>query len=670
MHRVIISLLLLLVSMGIGAQSLLPEPQSVVWSGGHCPAGRLDVKFRHLPSADRRRLSAFLHEAFPPMGIGNAGSVSLTLSLAPKAVGKEGYRLTVTPQGIALSASTGAGLFYGLQTLSQLRDAGGRVACCEIQDEPRYPWRGLMIDISRHFFDKASIEKQIDAMAHYKLNTLHLHLTDAAGWRLQIKRYPDLTRKAAWRSAPDWKSWWNGNRQYRQEGDSDAHGGYLTQRDAREIVAYARERYINVVPEIEMPAHSEEVLAAYPLLACAQVSSGAADFCPGNEKTYEFLENVLTEVMDIFPSAYIHVGGDEAGMAAWPKCPLCQQRMREEGMTDVKQLQGYLIRRIGRFLQRHGRKLVGWDEILSDSVPTNAVTMVWRDVSEARKAMQRGIPVVLSPGAYCYLDAYQDAPSTQPEAIGGYLPLERVYSYNPPDDPLVMGIQGNLWTEYVPTLQHLEYMLWPRAMAIAELGWTRNPHKDYAGFRKRALAQDAYLRQRGYHAFDLLTETGQRPQSLRPVANDARGCKVSYNDAPYSLSYPAGGDSTLTDGWRGGWHYSDRRWQGFIGKGFDATVDLGRVRTVDSVSMTFMQQTGPEVFLPAAVELLLSSDGTNFETAGIREPDSADRDKSNCYADFVWSPRRPARYVRVKARHGQRGGWLFTDEIVVNCRHE
>jgi len=665
MYRVIFCLLLLLGSMSAGAQSLLPEPQSVVWTGEECLAGNMKVKYNHVGSADRRRLTEFLREAFPGVQPEGTQNVSLTLTIDPQSAVGEGYTLTVAPLAITIKAVTGAGLFYGLQTLSELRSADGRVACCEIKDTPRYRWRGLMLDISRHFFDKAYIEKQIDAMAHYKLNTLHLHLTDAAGWRLQIKRYPDLTRKAAWRSAPDWKSWWNGDRAYREEGDSDAFGGYLTQCDAREIVAYAKARYINVVPEIEMPAHSEEVLAAYPQLACAQVSSGAADFCPGNELTYKFLENVLTEVMKIFPSQYIHVGGDEAGMAAWPKCPLCQKRMREEGMTDVKQLQGYLIRRIGQFLERHGRKLVGWDEILSDSVPENAVAMVWRNVSEAQKAMQRGVPVVLSPGAYCYLDAYQDAPLTQPEAIGGYLPLERVYSYLPPDDSLVLGIQGNLWAEYVPTPQHSEYMLWPREMAIAELGWTKTNHKDYADFRKRALAQTAYLQRKGYHTFDLLNEKGQRPESLQPVHSDAIGCKVSYNGIAYSDSYPAAGDSTLTDGLLGGWHYSDGRWQGFIGKGMDVTVDLGNVKPVDSVSMTFMQQTGPEIFLPSSVELSLSSNGTDFEPAGIVTPAPADSAKSNSYARFVWKPRKSARYVRVKARHGQHGGWLFTDEIVV-----
>ena len=670
MYRVIFCLLLLLGSMSAGAQSLLPKPQSVVWTGGECLAANMSVKYRHLPAADRRRLNDFVREVFPGVQEKSAQSVSLNLTIDPTVDGREGYTLTVTPQAIDIKAATGAGLFYGLQTLSELRSADGRIACCEIKDVPRYRWRGLMLDISRHFFDKAYIEKQIDAMARYKLNTLHLHLTDAAGWRLQIKRYPDLTRKAAWRSAPDWKSWWNGDRAYREEGDSDAFGGYLTQRDAREIVAYAKARYINVVPEIEMPAHSEEVLAAYPQLACAQVSSGAADFCPGNELTYKFLENVLTEVMKIFPSQYIHVGGDEAGMAAWPKCPLCQKRMREEGMTDVKQLQGYLIRRIGQFLERHGRKLVGWDEILSDSVPENAVAMVWRNVSEAQKAMQRGVPVVLSPGAYCYLDAYQDAPLTQPEAIGGYLPLERVYSYCPPDDSLVLGVQGNLWAEYVPTPQHSEYMLWPREMAIAELGWTKTNHKDYADFRKRALAQTDYLRQKGYNAFDLRTEKGERPESQRPAHNDALGCRVSYNGIVYSDSYPAAGDSTLTDGRLGGWHYSDGRWQGFIGKGMDVTVDLGSVKPVDSISMTFMQQTGPEIFLPSSVELSLSSNGTDFEPAGIVTPAPADSAKSDCYARFVWKPRKSARYVRVKARHGQHGGWLFTDEIVVNCKQE
>lgn len=660
-------LLLLLACTGMlaDAQHLLPQPQTITYTTGHCAAGRLEVKFRHVPKSDRSRLTAALSRLLPETADARGRATRLLLAIEGRAEGAEGYALTVAPTDITLTASSGAGLYHGLQTLAQLRADDGSVACCHIADSPRYAWRGLMLDISRHFFGKSFIEKQIDAMARFKLNTLHLHLTDAAGWRLQIKHYPELTRKAAWRSAPGWKVWWQGSRQYREEGGPGAYGGYLTQQDARDIVDYARRHYINVVPEIEMPAHSEEVLAAYPQLACPQAPAGVADFCPGNEATYQFLENVLTEVMAVFPSEYIHVGGDEAGMAEWKRCPLCQQRMKEEGMTDVKQLQGYLIRRIGRFLQKHGRKLVGWDEILSDSVPANATAMVWRDVSEARKAMDRGVPVVLSPGAYCYLDGYQDAPLTQPEAIGGYLPLDTVYSYCPPVEPLVRGVQGNLWTEYVPTPQHAEYMLWPRAMAIAELGWTGSDRKDAAGFHRRALWQNEQLQKSGYHVFDLSHEVGQRPESRHPADNAARGCRVSYNSCPYSDSYPAAGAATLTDGRCGGWHYRDGRWQGFIGKGMDVTVDLDSMQQVDSVSLTFMQQQGPEIFLPSELTLSVSDDGATFLPLGVLKPAPDEAAQSICYKTFGFAVKKRVRYVRLQAKPGKSGGWLFTDEVVV-----
>ena len=670
---------MLICSLSGRAQQLLPKVETYTQSEGYCKAVGWRVEYHHVNADDRQRLDAALPSGKVAGNDRKAKATPLVLSIEGKKKGAgrlvaddtlglraaEGYRLTVTPRRVSIQAASGAGLYHGLQTLAQLRGEDGQIPCCTIDDAPRYAWRGLMVDLSRHFLGKEFVERQIDAMARYKMNTLHLHLTDAAGWRLQINRYPELTHKAAWRSAPDWKTWWNGDRQYRVEGDCDAFGGYLTQDDAREIVAYAKARYINVVPEIEMPAHSEEVLAAYPQLACPTAAKGAADFCPGNEATYQFLENVLTEVMEIFPSTYIHVGGDEAGMAEWPKCPLCQQRMREEGMTDVKQLQGYLIRRIGRFLARHGRKLVGWDEILTDSVPTNATAMVWRDVSEAQKAMRRGIPVVLSPGAYCYLDSYQDAPTTQPEAIGGYLPLSRVYGYCPPDGSLVRGLQGNLWTEYVPTPSHAEYMLWPRALAIAEIGWTRKTEKNFDDFRRRALWQTSLLQKDGYHTFDLSREYGNRAESLKPVENDAKGCVVDYNDAPYSNSYPAAGPATLTDGLRGGWHYSDGRWQGFIGKGMDVTVDLGRSCDIASVSLTFMQQMGPEVYLPAYVALSVSDDGKAFAPLDTLHCDAGEADKPICYKDFVWRPNRAARYVRLTAKSGKRDGWLFTDEIVV-----
>ena len=350
--------------------------------------------------------------------------------------------MTITPQKIEIKALSGAGLFYGIQSLLQLEGQyGTQIPALCIKDEPRFPYRGMMLDVSRHFFDKEFVKKQMDILSYYKINRLHLHLTDAAGWRIEIKKYPRLTQFAAWRPQAVWKDWWNGDRKYCEENDPQAKGGYYTQDDIRELVSYAQQHYITLIPEIEMPAHSEEVLTAYPELSCTHEPYKQADFCIGNEKTFEFLENVLLEVMDLFPSKYIHVGGDEAGKASWKTCPLCQARMKEEGLKDVNELQSYLIHRMERFLNSHGRNLLGWDEILDGGLAPNATVMSWRGTEGGLKAVEAGHHAIMSPGEYCYLDGYQDAPYSQPEAIGGYLPLQKVYSYNPIPDTLPTRFQ-------------------------------------------------------------------------------------------------------------------------------------------------------------------------------------------------------------------------------------
>lgn len=452
----------------------------------------------------------------------------------------ESYTLSVTPQQILIRATSGAGLFYGVQTLLQLAQPSGAgsysIASVEIEDTPRFAYRGLMLDVSRHFSTKEFIKKQIDALAYYKINRLHLHLTDAAGWRLEIKKYPLLTEFAAWRTDPTWKQWWNGGRKYVRFDAPGAYGGYYTQDDIREILEYARQHYITVIPEIEMPSHSEEVLAAYPQLSCSGEPYKNSDFCVGNEETFTFLENVLTEVMELFPSEYIHIGGDEAGKSAWKTCPKCQKRMKDEHLANVDELQSYLIHRIEKFLNNHGRHLLGWDEILQGGIAPNATVMSWRGEEGGIAAVTSGHRAIMTPGAYCYLDSYQDAPYSQPEAIGGYLPLKKVYSYNPvpasltaEQAKLVYGVQGNLWVEYIPTPEHVEYMIYPRILALAETAWSAPERKSWPDFHTRALSAVADLQAKGYHPFDLKKEIGSRPESLQPVSHLALGKKVIYN---------------------------------------------------------------------------------------------------------------------------------------------
>ena len=602
---------------------------------------------------------------------------ALTLRIDPRRVeDEEGYTLEVTPRRISVEARSEAGAFYALQTLLQLAgkqtDGSWRIPCCRVEDAPRFPYRGIMLDVSRNFQSKEFVLKQLDAMAHFKFNRLHFHLTDGAGWRLEIKRYPRLTEFAAWRPYRTWLDWWSADRHYCEASDPQAHGGFYTQEDIREIVEHARRLHITVIPEIEMPGHSEEVLAAYPELSCAGKPYVDSEFCPGNEQTFEFLEGVLTEVMELFPSEYIHIGGDEAGKGAWKSCPKCQARMKAEGIADVDGLQSYLVHRIERFLNDHGRRLLGWDEILDGGLAPNATVMSWRGAEGGLKAIRAGHDAIMTPGEYCYLDYAQDAPFTQPLSIGGYTPLRKVYSFEmsfpeltPEEQARLLGVQANLWTEYIPTPEHVEYMLYPRVLAIAEAGWSLPERRDYDDFRRRALGAVEWLREEGYNPFDLEHEYGERPESLEPKEHLARGKRVEYR-TPWHEKYAAAGETTLTDGMIGGWTYGDRRWQGFLNSDVDVTVDLEEPTEVHYVGLTFMQSKGPYVWVPSEVEIYASQDGEHFERLTTVRNDISTECPDLLFKTFAYTGHTSARYLRCVARsNGTPGGWLFLDEIVV-----
>ena len=586
----------------------------------------------------------------------------------------ESYRLKVDKKGVTITSSDPAGAFYAQQTLNQLiSDAEGQksIPYCEIYDYPRFPYRGVHFDVSRHFRSVDFLKKQIDAMAMYKMNRMHIHLTDAAGWRLQIDAYPRLASFAAWRPQHQWKDWWAGNRHYAEEGDPGAYGGYYTKDDMRELIQYAHNHHIEVIPEIELPGHSEEVLAAYPDLSCTGKPYTQGEFCVGNEETFTFLETVLDEVIDLFPSEYIHIGGDEANKEHWKKCPKCQARMAEEGLQSVDELQSYMIKRIARYVESKGRKVIGWDEILDGGLAEGAAVMSWRGTEGGIKAMEMGHDVIMTPGRYCYLDHAQDAPFKEPESIGGYLPLDSVYVYEPiepsmPQDKVgyLKGVQANLWTEYVVTDEHAEYMYWPRTIAIAETGWSQPEKKDLADFRRRVLLALDCLKNKGYATFDLASEYGERKLAQTGLEHKAKGCKVIYN-RPIQDWYQAAGEKTFTDGVIGGWTYSDNRWQGFLSD-IDVTVDLGNVQTVSYVGGTFMQLIGPGVFMPSKVDILVSEDGENFTLVATVWNDVPVTTPDLLFKDFSTICDCQARYVRYHAYRSTMRGFLFLDEVVVN----
>lgn len=592
----------------------------------------------------------------------------------------EAYDLEVTPRGITIKAGGEAGAFYARQTIAQLiafstsqsvQPAGTTLQCCKITDGPRFAYRGLHVDVSRHFRSVDFLKKQMDAMALFKMNKMHLHLTDAAGWRIQIDAYPRLTEFAAWRPEALWKDWWAGQRHYTQENSVGAYGGYYTKSDIAELVRYAAERHIELIPEIEMPSHSEEVLAAYPELGCTGEAYKDSDFCVGKEDVFTFLETVLDEVIAMFPSQYIHIGGDEAGKQHWKTCPHCQQRMKDEGLSDVDELQSYMIRRISEFVASRGRRIIGWDEILQGGLASGATVMSWRGTEGGIEAMKLGHDVIMSPGRYCYLDHAQDAPFREPESIGGYLPLDSVYVYEPieksmPKEGLhhLLGVQANLWSEYVSTDEHAEYMYWPRAIAIAETGWSQPENKCLEDFRVRALKAIELLQDKGYNTFDLANEYGERKLAQTGLAHKAKGKSVKYLK-PIQEWYPAAGEKTFTDGVIGGWTYSDKRWQGFLSE-IDVVIDLEEVQTISYVGGTFMQLSGPGVFMPQKVEISVSEDGENFEEIATVWNDVSTEIPDLLFRSFDTITSTKARYVRYHAYRSPKRGFIFLDEIVVN----
>ncbi len=427
--------------------------------------------------------------------------------------GDEGYSIDIDSNKIDISANKWPGIFYAFITLEQMlpaeffskevqKDIDWNVPQVRIFDKPRFKWRGFMLDVSRHFFSVSTIKNFLDYLSLHKINKFHWHLIDDQGWRIEIKKYPKLTEVGAWRVDREDKHW--RNREPQKPGEKATYGGYYTQEEIREVIKYAGERNIEVIPEIEMPGHCTSAIASYPWLTCRSdrvytVPPGSIwpikdVYCPGKETTFEFLEDVLKEVIELFPSKYIHIGGDEVDKTEWEKCPYCQKRMKEEGLKDVSELQSYFIKRIEKFLNKNGRILIGWDEILEGGLAPNAVVMSWRGVKGGIIAAKEKHYVVMSPTSHCYFDYYQGDPDKEPLAIGGYTTLKKVYSYEPIPKELneeeakyVMGAQANLWTEYVPNQKHAEYMTFPRIAALSEVLWSNKESKNWEDFKRRIL---------------------------------------------------------------------------------------------------------------------------------------------------------------------------------------
>lgn len=654
---------------------------------------------------------------------------AIVLGLDPGIANKEGYVLTTTPEGISINGQTENGVFYGIQTLrksipAEAKGATILIPAGEIKDEPRFSYRGMHLDVGRHFFPKEFMKKYIDLLALHNMNTFHWHLTDDQGWRIEIKKYPKLTEIGSQRS----RTVIGRNT---QEYDNTPYGGFFTQEEAKEIVKYAQERYITVIPEVDLPGHMLAALAAYPEMGC---TGGPYEVCPrwgifedvlciGNDQTMQFLEDVMSEIIEIFPSKYVHIGGDEAPRTRWEKCPKCQARIKAEGLkadknhTAEDRLQSYCMTRIEEFLNSKGRQIIGWDEILEGDVAPNATVMSWRGMEGGIKAAQLGHDVIMTPTSFCYFDYYQTADTKdEPLGIGGYVPIEKVYSLEPVPAALteeqskhILGAQANLWTEYIHSSEHVEYMILPRMAALAEVQWTQPEKKDFKDFTKRLARLMKFYQRDGFnyakHVFDLkvdftpdvakkavvvtlstiddapiyytldgtepttaslkytepvsITETADfqavviRPEGKSKVVNK----KISFNKATYcpieltfqpSEKYKFGGAITLVDGMKGNDSYATGAWLGFVGGDVEAIIDLGQETEIKRVATNAIVDMSAWIMGSTGLVVSVSDDNKEFRKVAVKDiPAETNIDKKGVENyEIIFDPVK-ARYVKV-----------------------
>jgi len=632
----------------------------------------------------------------------------------------EQYNLEVSTNKIQIVAFSSQGVFYGIQSLLQIipytKASDIKLKAVSIQDNPKFKWRGMHLDVARHFFSVEFIKKYIDYLATYKLNTFHWHLTDDQGWRIEIKKYPKLTAIGAWRNG-SMVGHYND-----QKFDDIRYGGFYTQEQIKEVVAYAKERHITVLPEIEMPGHAVAALAAYPQLACTdgpfEVAKqwGVLDdvFCP-KEETFTFLEDVLTEVMALFPSTYIHIGGDECPKTRWKSCEHCQQLMKENGLKDEHELQSYFIQRIEKFVNTNGRKIIGWDEILEGGLAPNAAVMSWRGTEGGIAAAKQKHYVVMSPGSHCYFDHYQADPQNEPIAIGGYTTVEKVYSYNPIPEELtteeahyILGAQGNVWTEYMNTADHVEYMMMTRMVALSEVLWGTSNPSNYKDFENRLIYHFSIFEKKGIHysqaIYNIVSKIEQNKEGLQynlkgrnnegirfttngtepslnsqkytspiPITknvkikatyfeeNTKKGntieqeftlskttAKSIHLEYPPSKSYSEGGAFTLINGVYGNTQKFGKNWLGFGGKDIIATIDFKGEETISSVQFHVFDGESSWIYLPSKIIIETSQDGIEFTIQeSLSEQEIYDaKGNINIYFNQV-----QAKYLRVTVKN-------------------
>lgn len=658
----------------------------------------------------------------------------------------EGYKLTILPNRIEIKAKTDHGAFYAVQSLRQLLPTefeNGtnsknevKIPCLTIKDEPQFTYRGMHLDVSRHFFPVDFIKTYIDALAMLKLNTFHWHLTDDQGWRIEIKKYPKLQEIASFRNET-LIGHYNSDP---QTFDGKKYGSFYTQEEIKEIVAYAKTRYVTIIPEIEMPGHAQAAISAYPELGCTGDQIDVATkwgvfediFCP-KESTFEFLEDVLDEVLELFPSEYIHIGGDEAPKTSWKQCGNCQKLIKNQGTKDEYGLQNYFITRIETYLNNKGRQIIGWDEILEGGLAPNATVMSWRGVEGAVQAAKKHHNVIMTPTSHCYFDYYQSDDESEPIAIGGFLPLEKVYNFNPvpkgltdEESKYILGAQGNLWTEYIPDSKQVEYMVFPRIIALSEVVWSNSKNKNYEDFvsrlehfHKRLDALDINYANHLFEVegnvtsegFELTTLTkdktihytldGSEP-SLKseiyskpiPIVKNtsikagvfnsekqlgttfsqtinyhkAFGKKITMNVMPHK-AYSGSGTQGLINGVSGSAkRFGDKEWLGYWGDDIEITIDLGIETQISSIETRFYNAPGQWIYAPESYEF-------GVDDHGIDSKSKIQTTKKQIVPLKI-DLKETTRYIHLKFPNygtipeGEQGAgqkaWTFIDEIIIH----
>ncbi|WP_298897006.1 family 20 glycosylhydrolase [uncultured Psychroserpens sp.] len=597
----------------------------------------------------------------------------------------EGYKLDVGTKSITIKAKTDQGAFYAVQSLRQLLPIGFEnkthadirvpIKCISIEDAPQFKYRGMHLDVGRHMFSVDFIKKYIDALAMLKMNTFHWHLTEDQGWRIEIKKYPKLQEVAAFRNETLIGHYSDQPHQF----DGKRYGGFYTQEEVKDIVTYAQSRHVTVIPEIELPGHAQAAISAYPDLGCTGEQVDVATkwgvfehiYCSKDE-TFNFLEDVLDEVVALFPSEYIHIGGDEAPKTKWKTCQQCQNRIKSEGLKDEHELQNYFITRIETYLNAKGKQIIGWDEILEGGLAPNATVMSWRGTKGAVEAAKQKHNVVMTPTSHCYFDYYQSTNTDEPTAIGGFLPLEKVYNFNPIPEELdqeeskyILGAQGNIWTEYMPTQEHVEYMAFPRMLAMSEVVWSKDNNKDYTNFTQRVEhfneRLDALNINYANHLYEIsgelvsknnttsyhlsttiqdkhirFTLDGSEPnltseiytqaipidtsQTIKAAVfnsekqlgtvfsetinyHKAVGKTITINKTPHK-SYSGSGPEGLINGISGSdSRYGDKEWLGFWGEDIEIMIDLGEDTEINSIQTRFYNGNGQWIYIPSEIKV-------------------------------------------------------------------